>query len=139
MGADSINWLIVDNEDYFENHQEEYNVKKGSKGIEKHIGEIQKNELLLIYCTLSRSVEQIYRVTERCYPTNNVNFPKAIGVEFVEKLDVSLSFKQMKTLTPNLEYVRDYRQRAIGEIKPNEWKILKDFITKNNPHLSEIL
>jgi len=30
-------------------------------------------------------------------------------------------------------------QRAIGEIKPNEWKILKYYILKNNPNLDGLL
>jgi len=53
----------------------------------------------LVYCTLSRSVEQIYRVTERWYPTNDVDFPKAIGVKFVEELDVPLTLKEIKNLS----------------------------------------
>ena len=98
-----------------------------------------KKEFLLVYRTPSQSVDQIYRVTNRWYPTNRVGFPKAIGVEFVEKLDIPLTFKEMKTLTPNLEYVRDPMNKAIGEIKPNEWKILKDYIIKYNPHLNGII
>lgn len=98
-----------------------------------------KKEFLLVYRTPSKSVDQIYRVTNRWYPTNRVGFPKAIGVEFVEKLDIPLTFKEMKTLTPNLEYVRDPMNRAIGEIKPNEWKILKDYTIKYNPHLNGII
>jgi len=98
-----------------------------------------KKEFLLVYRTPSQSVDQIYRVTNRWYPTNRVGFPKAIGVEFVEKLDIPLTFKEMKNLTPNLEYVRDPMNRAIGEIKPNEWKILKNYIIKYNSHLSEII
>ena len=98
-----------------------------------------KKEFLLVYRTPNKSVDQIYRVTNRWYPTNMVGFPKAIGVEFVEKLDITLTFKEMKTLTPNLEYVRDPMNKAIGEIKPNEWKILKDYIIKYNPHLNGII
>lgn len=96
-------------------------------------------EFLLVYRTPSQSVDQIYKVTNRWYPTNRADFPKAIGVEFVEKLDIPLTFKEMKTLTPNLEYVRDPMNKAIGEIKPNEWKILKDYIIKYNPHLNGII
>lgn len=135
-------YLITDSLNYFKEQQEVFDAIAGCKGINR-IEEIKVNDLLLIDFTSrvrrESQVEQIYRVTGRWYETGNPDFPKAIKIKFVAKLDVPLTFKKMKELTPKQDYVKNSAHKCIGFINPKEEEILKNQILEDNPNLKDLL
>ena len=132
-------WLLIDSENYFDKEQEDYGIKKGSKGIQEHANDIHRNDFLLIYDVSRQRIEQIYKVTEEdVYETDYDDYPLGIGISYIDRLDNPISFEEMKRLLPNSEYVKDSRRRAIGIITSNEWRKLREHLLKNNRRFSDL-
>lgn len=134
-----MTWLLIDAENYFDEEQEDYGIKKGSKGIQEHADDIRRNDFLFIYNVSRQQIEQIYMVTEEVYKTDDDDYPLGIGILYIDRLDNLISFEEMKRLLPNSEYVKDSHRRAIGSITPNELDRLRDHLLENNHRFSELV
>jgi len=134
-----MTWLLIDAENYFDEEQEDYGIKKGSKGIQEHANDIHWNDFLFIYNVSRQQIEQIYIVTEEVYKTDDDDYPLRFGILYIDRLDNPISFEEIKRLLPDSEYVKDSHRRAIGSITSNEFDRLRDHLLENNRRFSELV